>query len=93
MKESKNMLNSILFYAEKEYKINDYWQRRLFRVNVSTLMQLGYDIGKHGYSENDIVYLNEESYKNFMASQAYYESKESNVINNNEDISNVRSHR
>ena len=56
-------------------------------------MQLGYDIGKHGYSENDIVYLNEESYKNFMDSQAYYESKESNVINNNEDISNIRSHR
>ena len=67
MKESKNMLNSIFFYAEKEYKINDYWQRQLFRVNVSTLMQLGYDIEKYGYRENDIVYLDEESYKNFMA--------------------------
>ena len=95
MKASKceNMLNSIMFYCEREWDIKDWAKKRLVRVSVSTLIQLGYDIKKYGYSENDIVYLNEESYKNLMESQIYYESKEKNVINNNEVISNIRNHR
>ena len=92
----ENMLNSIIFYCERKLNIEDSEKKRLFQVSASTLIKLGYDIKKYGYSENDIVYLDGESYKNLMASQDYYQSKIRNVTNkkdisniNDEDIGNV----
>jgi len=89
----ENMLNSITFFCKRDWNLNDWAKNRLCRVSASTLIQLGYNIKKYGYNEDDILYLDEESYKNLMYSQAYYESKINNVINDNEDINNVYKHR
>ena len=84
----ENMLNSIMFVCAREVSIIDSAKVRLFRVNGLTLIQLGYNIQKYGYNEDDVLYLDEESYKNLMYSQAYYKSKINNVIDK-QDISNV----
>ncbi len=92
MKISGNILNFIAFYPEKEYKLKGLLKMPLTPVKASTLIQLGYDVNEYGYSGNDILYLDKESYKNFRDSQTYYESNMNAFINDNEDISNIRNH-
>lgn len=97
----ENMLNSIMFVCERQFDIIDSAKARLFQVNGATLIQLGYDIQKYGYNEDDVLYLDEESYKNLMYSQVFYKSKINNAIDkqdisnviDKQDISNVHKHR
>lgn len=94
MKVSGNILNFITFYPEKEYIIPNLLKTMaLTPVKASTLIQPGYDVKELGYSGNDILYLDKESYKNFRDSQTYYESNMNAFINDNENISNIRNHK
>ena len=76
--------NVKISFWEKD-QLDDVQKRNLFEVKISQLIALGYDMSE--FDENDVIYLDTENYKRFLAIQ-YNDNVKPHNTEEVEDINN-----